>query len=372
MKTSLLLIIFISTFFCSCGQSKSDTTKPIVNFDTLINRFKEYNYENDTIKLPLIYQSDYYKVILSDNPIFVNIVDTVLKNPFGNKYPLTYSLIYQDNLIALFEPGNFVCYKIPSLERNIDLERKLNTKKFSYQWIIGNSLVAQSYKQPYILNADLQWETFNIKNPLKAQPKLFEDDTYIVFFDCHGEWGGTVYFFDKSTQKTYFTEATCANTITKRDGKYFVLSKLGHMNGSSDLKEIENPEKLTIVDLSKTKNTFKGQALGFTDSSKHAKVIFDYYGIQFFSSFLFGDKMLYLIYWRQRTFLARIVDSTISIVNPLFNDELYTHQPVTTLYNKRTLINLDFYGIAEEREVSSLIVEGNKVTRIDWNEKHNR
>ncbi|MBN8699579.1 MAG: hypothetical protein J0L54_08190 [Chitinophagales bacterium] len=322
--------------------------------------------------MPLIYKGDNYKVILSDNPIFVNLIDTVLKNPFGNKYPVAYSLIFQDNLIALFEPGNFVCYKIPSLERNSDLERKLNTRKFKYQWLLGNNLIAQSDNQTYVLDADFKWEASNIINPLKNQPKLFEDDKYIIFFDCHGEWGGTVYFFNKNTQKTYFTEATCANTITKRDGKYFVLSKLGHMSGSSELKVIENPDNLTIVDFNKTNKTFQGQALGYSDTSKHAKVIFDFYDLQTFSSIPFADKTLYLVNWRQRTFLAEIIDSTISIVNPLFNDDLYTHRPVTTLYDKRALMNLDFYGIAGEREVTSLIVEGNKLIRIDWNEKHNR
>jgi hypothetical protein len=272
----------------------------------------------------------------------------------------------------LFEPGNFVCYKIPSLQRNFALESKLNTKKFQYHWLLNNKLVAQYNNQTYVLNKDLNWEIYKEINPLKNQPKLFEDARYIIFFDCHGEWGGTVYFFNKSTQKTYFTEATCANTITKKDGKYFVLSKVGHMSGSSKLKVIEHPDKLTFVDLNKVGQPYKGQALGYADRSKQAKTIFDFYGILLFSSFSFGNKIIYLVNWRERTFLAEITDSTISIVNPLFNDELYTHVAVTTSYDNRTLINLDFSGIAAEREVSSIIVEGNKIIRIDWNEKHNR
>jgi len=232
--------------------------------------------------------------------------------------------------------------------------------------------VAQSGNQTFVLNTDYKWQIFDGVNPLIKQPKFFEDDNYIVFGDCHGEWGGTVYFFNKRTQKTYFTQATCANTVTKKDGKYLVLSELGHMSGSTDLKEIETPDKLALADANKINKPFRGQALGYSDSSKQSKVIFGFYGIQFFASFPFYDKTLYIVNWRQRTFLADITDSTISIVNPLFNDDLYTHQPVTTLYDKRTLVNLDFYGIAGEREVSSLIIEGNKIVRVDWNEKHNR
>ena len=372
MKTSILLTIFISTFFCSCGQHKPDAINNVVNFDTLINHFKEYSYKNDTIKLPLIYKNNNYKIVLSDNPIFVNLDDTVLKNPFGNKYPLSYSVIFHDNLVALFEPGNFACYKLPSLERNIKLERKLNTKKFQYHWIFGNKLIGQYNNENYFFNTDFDWEPYHDVIPLKKQPKLFEDDKYIIFTDCHGEWGGTVYFYNKSTQIIYFTEATCANTIINRDKKYFVLSDLGHMSGNSDLKEIDNPEKLPTVNENRINKTYKGQALGYTDSSRQTKSIFDFYSIQIFSSFPCLGKTFYLTNWRERTFLAEIRDSTLSIVNPLFNDDLYTHRPMTTTYDKSTLINLDFYGIAGEREVSVLIIDGNKVTRIDWNEKHNR
>lgn len=370
MKTSLFMIIYISTFFCSCRQSKSDVERSTVSFDTLINRFKEYNYENDTIKLPLIHKGERYEIKISDKPIFVNITDTVLKNPFGDKYPIAYSLIYKNNLIALFEPGNFVCYKLPSLERNTDLENRINTRKFKYQWVLNNNLVAQSGNQTFVLNTDYKWQIFDGINPLINQPKLFEDDKYIVFGDCHGEWGGTVYFFNKITKKTYFTEATCANTVTKINGKYLVLSDLGHMSGSTDLKEIENPDRLTLVDVNKINKPFRGQALGYSDSSKQSKVVFDFYGIQFFSSFPLGNKTLYIVNWRQRTFLADLTDSTISIVNPLFNDNLYTHQPVTTLYDQRALVNLDLYRIAGEREVSTIIIEGNKIVRVDWIEKH--
>jgi hypothetical protein len=45
---------------------------------------------------------------------------------------------------------------------------------------------------------------------------------------------------------------------------------------------------------------------------------------------------------------------------------------VTTLNPDNSIINLDLYGVAGEREVSVLIIEDKKITRIDWNEKHNR
>lgn len=371
MKTSYLFIIFILTVLTSCGQSKTDTIKKDVSFDTLINRFKEYNYENDTIQLPVIYSGNDYKVILSPDPIFLSLIDTVFKNPYNKTYPVSYSVVFQNNLVSLFEPGKFVCYNLYNLERNFDLENKLNTKKFKYHWILNSKLVAQSGNQYFYFDND-NWKSYIDRIPLKKQPKLFEDEKYIVFFDCHGEWGGTVYFYNKNTHKTYFTEATCANTIIKKEDRYFVLSKLGHMMGSSDLKEISNPDQLSELKQKETNKPFRGVALGYSDSTKHSKQIFDFWGLQTFSSFSILDRIVYLVNWRQRTFLAELTDTTFSIVHPLFNDELYTHQPVTTVNYGNSIINLDFYGIASEREVSVLIVKDNKLIRVDWNEKHNR
>ena len=371
MKTSYLFIIFILTVLTSCGQSKTDTIKKDVSFDTLINRFKEYNYENDTIQLPVIYSGNDYKVILSPDPIFLSLIDTVFKNPYNKTYPVSYSVVFQNNLVSLFEPGKFVCYNLYNLERNFDLENKLNTKKLKYHWILNSKLVAQSGNQYFYFDND-NWKSYIDRIPLKKQPKLFEDEKYIVFFDCHGEWGGTVYFYNKNTHKTYFTEATCANTIIKKEDRYFVLSKLGHMMGSSDLKEISNPDQLSELKQKETNKPFRGVALGYSDSTKHSKQIFDFWGLQTFSSFSILDRIVYLVNWRQRTFLAELTDTTFSIVHPLFNDELYTHQPVTTVNYGNSIINLDFYGIASEREVSVLIVKDNKLIRVDWNEKHNR
>jgi hypothetical protein len=357
--------------FSACGQTKTDTAKTVVSFDTLIGHFNEYNFENDTMRLPLIFTGDNYKVVLSSNPISLNLADTVFKNPYGKTYPLSYSVVYQNNLVTLFEPGKFVSYNLDKLERNLDLESKLNTKKFNYHWILNSQLVAQSGNQYFYFAGD-SWKAYANEILLKKQPKLFEDEKYICFFDCHGEWGGTVYFYNKNSNKTYFTEATCANMITKKDNKYYVLSTLGHMMGSAESKEISNPDQLSELKRQEVNKPFRGAALRYSDSTKHAKQVFDFFGIQIFSSFPIYDRKVYLVNWRHRAFLAELNDTTFSIVHPLFDDELYTHRPVTTLNPDNSIINLDLYGIAGEREVSILLIEDNKITRIDWNEKHNR
>jgi hypothetical protein len=257
------------------------------------------------------------------------------------------------------------------MKRDIEFEKEINTQKFEYHWIIDGQLVGRVKDKYYFWNSENKWTKYDRFIPLKNQPKLFEDNNYISFCDCHGEWGGTVYFYNKLTGKIYFTEATCANSILKKD-EYLVLSHLGHMMGSSDLKSIRFPDNLSTADTDKISKTYKGQALGYTDNSKEYKIVFDYWDIQIFSSFIIRGKTIYMVYWHNRTFLAEIENNVIKIINPLFNKELYTHDPITTTYNDIVLMNLDFYGIASEREVSCIIIKDEQLIKLDWNEMHSR
>jgi hypothetical protein len=154
------------------------------------------------------------------------------------------------------------------------------------------------------------------------------------------------------------------------------LSHLGHGFGSSDLKLICDPSKLLNLKKYKTKQInmstiARMEAIGYADSTKHAIKIFDFYGIQLFSSFVWNNKTLYMVHWQERTFIAEIYDNNILIVDPLFNSDLYTHDPITKRYESGdTLINMDHYGTGGEREVSMLLIKGREITKIDWNEKH--
>jgi len=372
MKIVSTYLILLPLCLTAYGQIDSKNTINSVNFDTIIEHFKKENYTMDTIDLPLIHKREAYKILISNNPIALDLKEIALKNPIDSKYPISYSIIYQDKLVSLFEPGTFVCHSVPDLVRDKEFENRINTRKFQYHWLLENKLVGISEGKYYYLNEENNWLDYKDHVPFNSQPKLFEDTNYISFCDCQGEWGGTVYFYDKITKKTHFTEATCANSILKRDNIYLVLSHLGHGGGSTELKAIASPEKLSSVDINDAANPNKWHTLGYADTSKAAETVFDYYSVLIFSSFVFQNRTLYLVYWRKETFLAEIVDNEIQIVNPLFNTKLYTHHPVTTNYDNTILMNLDFYGIVEEREVSCIIIQDNQLIKLDWNEKHSR
>jgi hypothetical protein len=254
------------------------------------------------------------------------------------------------------------------MSRDTAFEKKINTRKFKYHWLIDDKLVGISGDRYYIFDMENGWIKYHLSLPIKDQPILFDDESYMCFRDCHGEWGGTIYFFDKATHKIHYTEATCANSVLKNSNGYLVLSHLGHMFGFTQLKKISNPAKLPTVETRDINKTVNGEALGYTDKSNTAQTILDYFEILIFSSFILDNKMIYVVNWRDSTFLAEIENDVIKIINPLFNNDLYTHDPITRSYGEITLMNLDFWGIGQEREVSGIIIQGKTLIKYDWNQ----
>jgi len=363
------------------GQTNSDIE------NKLIQHFKTYNWNDSVVTRNSLYKTDFkdnnFNVSISDELLDFETEQIVIKNPYFSEkfdesekkeiytknFPKSFSVIYQDNLIVLFENGKFGCFDLNSLERNVAFEEQLNTKRFNYHWIVDNRLVAQSGRKKLFWDG-AKWVKFKEKFPLKNQPKLFDDDEFIVYSDCFGEWGGTVYFYEKATGKTYFTESTCANTVTKTDDGYQVLANLGHMFGSSEIKVIPNPRKLTQAKSRKINKTIDGEALGYTDKSNAFTKKIGLYGIEFFSKFTLDQEEFFIANVLDLTFVAKIENNEIKIVHPLFFNNLYGNDPITTQYGEYTLVNLGLFVEEPYKEASVLIIHKNKITKIDWNEKH--
>ena len=397
MERIAMCFIFVGCYSFINGQTLSNQKELNKAFEVLIKHFqddkkqelkfqREIGGEVDStdyiIKLPVLWESYHtkdkdkmIKVEISDNPIVMKTKEIVLENPYGNGFPVSYSVIYQDRLVSLFESGQFVCHSIPSMQRDLSFEEKINTKNFDYHWVIGNKLVGISQEQYYYLDSNYQWIKYKENIPLINQPKLFEDDSYISFCDCEGEFGGTVYFYNKATRKITFTEATCAYTVYVKEGKYYVLTELLHMFGHSALKEISNPDQLTPIDLETIRKHPHGRevrAIGYSDKSNTSRDVFNFHEIGFLSTFDYNGRTIYLTHLPRlnRTFLAEVENNIIKIINPLFNSRFYYNEKVTTLYSNTILINGTHYQTARYREISCVIIKGEEFIKIDWNKKY--
>ena len=370
MKATIFFVLgfIISLPYTTQAQKLSADTgsKNVdVSFTELVDYFNQSNgFRKDTLKLPLLLVSEDYKVVLADSALHLTKHRRVLTNPFSaDKYPLSYSVIYQNCLVSLLSPGYFACFNIDGWQRNLQMEKQLNKKRFNRYWLIDGHLIGLSNEHYWKFTQKGGWQIYSGTVPFKTQPKLFEDADFLVYNECNGEFGGRLFFFDKQTKKTYWTESTCAVWVRHTSGGYNVLSSLGHMMGSADEMLITNPRSLPELTGQPANNESRAN-----DTSKPA-VLFNLYEIQLFGGLKRGNQVLYLLH-HGVTCLATFTDRTFTIVDPLFNDGLYTHQPVTTDYKGIYLINLDFYGIGGNREVACLVFKNYRVTLLDWHEMH--
>lgn len=344
------------------------------DFDSLVKSFgpRVGPFYEDSISIPVIYKGKDFMVKLADSSLNFDTKFTILDSPVpGESYPLSYSVIYRDHIVSLFEPGIFVCFSIKELNRNKDFEEALNKRKFKAHSLIDGKLVALSKFGFWYEYSSNKWRRIkNIAEPNKSKSHLYSDDAFIVYNECNGEFGGTIYFYHRESKKTYFTSATCANTVFKDKDGFKVLSHLGHGMGSADFQLIPDPTKLPdLKDFKVDKKSI--EALGYKDTTNYSKEIFDFYWIQVFSMFKWNEQSIYMVHWQNKTFLAEIDETEILIIDPLFNSDMYTHEPITTKYDEDLiLINLDFWGIGRDREVSLIMIKGKEITKIDWNNKH--
>jgi hypothetical protein len=339
--------------------------------DSLVALLNSYYLFHGKIKPPLIEETEDYRLQINDQKISLIKQHFILKNPFSQvKYPLSYSILFKGKLIALFDPGKFACFDL-DLNRDTKIEDALNTMYFDRHWLIGDDFVARSEGKYYVWNGK-SWAKYKEPVPMGSRPKLFEDELYIMYSDCHGEFGGTIYFYEKKTGTTYYTSASCPRAVlTYQDGYLITASSMTSFFNSI---YISDPSKLSNLKDTTTIARRRGphENLGYYDSSNHALNLKDFFFLEAFATFKNGEKTFHILHWRDFTFLAELKGNEIHIVNPLFLDhQIYTHNPVTTTYpNGVIIVNLDFYGIGGAREVSLLIFKENALIKVDWNEEH--
>ncbi len=366
---SYLLHILLFVFIPEITYSQST---PKVNFqvDRVFRKLAQNAIANkhmrrDTSPLPILTSNKNYTVVLADSAYPFIVSRRFERNPFGSgKFPLCFSIIYDKYLVALFEPGQFACYDPDTWRRNKALENRLNTKRFERHWLIGNKLTALSGGRYWQYDPVKGWLPYNNVVPFKNRPKLFEDQQFLVYNDCNGEFGGHIYFFDKQTKKTYYTSSTCAVWVRSTAEGYRVLSSLGHMIGHAAETTIADPRRLPEW----TPET--GKQLRTVNEKDTSHVVFNYYGIQVFGGAEVNSQVFYILHTNDTPCLATLSNNTFTVVHPLVNYRFYTHDPITARYGNDYLINLDFYGIGGDREVACLLIRDNRIIFLNWQEFH--
>ncbi|MCX8525229.1 hypothetical protein OF897_15010 [Chryseobacterium formosus] len=114
----------------------------------------------------------------------------------------------------------------------INCKKEQEPKVFEYTTETVDKNIVQELKQIK------SWKPYGL---------LFQDEKYEVWNSCSGEWGGTIYFKNKHNGEICHARSTCAVSVNKINGKYYISNTLAHLYESSSVLEITNPEKLELT-----------------------------------------------------------------------------------------------------------------------------
>ena len=179
--------------------------------------------------------------------------------------------------------------------------------------------------------------------------QLFEDENYTVTRTCSGEWGGTIIFLNKVSGISYSAAASCPVAVNKINSKYYVTSTLNHIGSFSEFIRIENPEELEIFKSGprfiSEKSVSKIRGSDESHSKKGVKNLmngqFVYYTA--LTSCVYQNQLYHILCDDEKTFLAKIEDSTIINIGTISANYLCSTTPsyYTTSENHKIF---PFYG----------------------------
>ncbi len=148
---------------------------------------------------------------------------------------------------AVLVNGYIICLKdnnkflvLDSNFNQIDsISERLNKLHPSELFWLDNKAIIESSQKSYVINTNLIVREYTMPE-LKQGFPLYIDSTYYVYGCCAGEWGGSVFFLNKETYKTYSYPATCVRQVLKFKDNYIVCNNFY----STDFLSIKDPSKL--------------------------------------------------------------------------------------------------------------------------------
>lgn len=206
------------------------------------------------------------------------------------------------------------------------IKNPMKTKTLILLFLISTKLFSQNknifnIKTVFKTKAEIT-KAIKSVDSLNNKIEFFEDEKYIVYSICKGEWGGAILFKNKQSNVKFICESTCPVIITKFNNKYIVTNTLNHLSPSTEVLEIVNPEKLNIAtnDDEKRSNYEKVSQTG-------AKKLIDVYQCGTLFSFVYDKKLYHIISDKDGTYIAEILNGKFNKLEMISNKNLWTYNP---------------------------------------------
>lgn len=155
----------------------------------------------------------------------------------------------------------------------------------------------------------------------------YENDEYLVFGYCAGEFGGALLFQDKDQPDSlYYLQSTCPVMIDNRDNGFYIVESLAHGSGHSRVRFFDTPRNLDRVHTDSISTNWKNRKYpGLGDHEiwekfdSQGKVLVDTNRLMFNILFPHKDEN-YLIYTGYgNTYLGMLTNKGLKTVDTLVN-----------------------------------------------------
>lgn len=195
--------------------------------------------------------------------------------------------------------------------------------------LIGLESLFKPHKYYTFTEYHFNGKRFKKRGRINENNKILHDDEHFeISASCSGEWGGTAYFRDKSTNKKYECSATCPITVNKIGNSYLITATLGHLIGFTEILRIDNPTELEPFKTRNKKETGNYES----KSNKGVVQLIDTIGVLAITSFMHKNE-LYHIVTKDYDFsgggtpvtnIAKIVNGKFKTVTKLWDKHLWS------------------------------------------------
>jgi hypothetical protein len=295
------------------------------------------------------------------------------------------SAVYYDGHIICLQEDSKIFVLDTVFNRVDSLTAQFSKLKVQFLHAYNDTILLLTGKDIFYLDKGFVLKKYN-NRPFKYRLPFYNDSTYYIYGCSAGEWGGSVFFWDKKTNKIYSYPATGIQQVLKFKDNYIVSSFLAHMGGFSDYLSIKDPTKLYELKDERQKtfcnwwsvDSLKNLNLVDTITPPGVKYYEDEFTTRTLTVFPFEDTLYSVYCTDSATILAKHVDHKLIPVDTLLSRKVSFYNASTHAINN---ISITAYNASwgtydshdkelQYQNTGLLFRVGNKITFLSFKTPH--
>ncbi len=305
-------------------------------------------------------------------------VDTNIRSTqYHNGY---YLLQLANNNFAVLDT-NFIQHK--------EIEQRLENSKTAFFYKRGDTTILA------LETKDFQLKEFQLTNDFILKPLtsrisyekpdfygqvFLEDSTYQIYGCCLGEFGGSLFFYNKRNKRLYFYNSECVYQVVNYHNSYYVFDDLY----TYDYTRISNPEKLIEL---KYKDRLFGcnwwtqvDSLNSYEKSRYQKIdgLYEYkpnIRESSLNSFVYNDTLFTILSTDSSTYLAIHQGDSLKKVQKLLDKKIWFHHTeyyedagrrIVSFSATSTQLNSETKAATDMTNSGFVIIQGRKIEIAEY------